>query len=55
MTANKKIAQKRLTLLQLAEQLRKVSEACRHHGGGCQVKCVTDFHTGSRSPDKIAN
>jgi transposase len=32
MTANKKIAQKRLTLLQLAEQLRNVSQACRHHG-----------------------
>jgi transposase InsO family protein len=32
MTAKKKIAQKRLTLLQLAEQLRNVSEACRHHG-----------------------
>ena len=31
MTAKKKIAQKRLTLLQLAEQLRNVSEACRHH------------------------
>ena len=32
MTAKKKIAQKKLTLLQLAEQLRNVSEACRHHG-----------------------
>ena len=32
MTAAKKIAQKRLTLLQLAERLRNVSEACRHHG-----------------------
>ena len=32
MTAKKKIAQKRLTLLQLAERLRNVSEACRHHG-----------------------
>ncbi len=32
MTAVKKIAQKRLTLLQLAERLRNVSEACRHHG-----------------------
>ena len=32
MTANKKLAQKRLTLLQLAERLRNVSEACRHHG-----------------------
>ena len=32
MTAQKKIAQKRLTLLQLAEKLRNVSEACRHHG-----------------------
>jgi transposase InsO family protein len=32
MTAKKKIAQKRLTLLQLAEHLRNVSEACRHHG-----------------------
>jgi hypothetical protein len=32
MTAKKKIAQKRLTLLQLAEKLRNVSEACRHHG-----------------------
>jgi transposase InsO family protein len=32
MTANKKIAQKRVTLLQLAEQLRNVSQACRHHG-----------------------
>ena len=31
MTAKKKIAQKRLTLLQLAEQLRNVSEACRLH------------------------
>ena len=32
MTANKKIAQKRLTLLQPAEQLRNISQACRHHG-----------------------
>lgn len=32
MTAKKKIAQKRVTLLQLAERLRNVSEACRHHG-----------------------
>jgi hypothetical protein len=32
MTAAKKIAQKRLTLPQLAERLRNVSEACRHHG-----------------------
>lgn len=32
MTAKKKIAQKRLTLLQLAERLSNVSEACRHHG-----------------------
>ena len=32
MTAAKKIAQKRLTLLQLAERLRNVSAACRHHG-----------------------
>lgn len=32
MTAVKKIAQKRLTLLQLAERIRNVSEACRHHG-----------------------
>jgi len=32
MTANTKIAQKRVTLLQLAEQLRNVSQACRHHG-----------------------
>jgi len=32
MTAKKKIAQKRLTLLQLAERLRNVSKACRHHG-----------------------
>ena len=31
MTAEKKIAQKRLTLLQLAERIRNVSEACRHH------------------------
>jgi len=32
MTARKKIAQKRLTLLQLAEKLRSVSEACRRRG-----------------------
>ena len=32
MTAKKKLAQKRLTLLQLAEKLRNVSEACRRHG-----------------------
>ena len=32
MTAVKMIAQKRLTLLQLAERIRNVSEACRHHG-----------------------
>lgn len=32
MTAKEKLAQKRLTLLQLAEKLRNVSEACRHHG-----------------------
>ena len=32
MTAKKKLAQKGLTLLQLAEKLRNVSEACRHHG-----------------------
>jgi len=31
MTAEKKIAQKRLTLLQLAERIRNVSQACRHH------------------------
>ena len=29
MTAEKKIAQKRLTLLQVAERIRNVSEACR--------------------------
>lgn len=32
MTAEKKIAQKKMTLLQLAEQLRNVSEACRRRG-----------------------
>lgn len=32
MTAKKKLAQKRLTLLQVAEKLRNVSEACRCHG-----------------------
>jgi transposase InsO family protein len=32
MTAETKIAQNRLTLLQLAEQLRNVSEACRRRG-----------------------
>jgi transposase InsO family protein len=32
MTAEKKLAQKRLTLLQLAEKLRNVSEACRRQG-----------------------
>lgn len=32
MTAKKKIAQGRLTLLQLAEKLRNVSEACRRRG-----------------------
>ncbi len=32
MTAKKKIAQKRLTLLQLAEQLGNVSKACKMHG-----------------------
>jgi transposase InsO family protein len=32
MTAKKKLAQKRLTLLQVAEKLRNVSEACRRHG-----------------------
>jgi len=32
MTAEKKLAQKRLTLLQLAEKLRNVSEACRRRG-----------------------
>jgi len=32
MTAKEKLAQKRLTLLQLAEKLRNVLEACRHHG-----------------------
>jgi len=31
MTAEKKLAQKRLTLPQLAERLRNVSEACRRH------------------------
>lgn len=31
MTATQKLAQKRLTLLQLAEKLRNVSEACRRH------------------------
>jgi len=31
MTAKKKIAQKRLTLLQAAERIRNVSEACRRH------------------------
>jgi transposase InsO family protein len=32
MTAEKKIAQRKMTLLQLAEQLRSVSEACRRRG-----------------------
>ena len=32
MTAEKKIAHHRLTLLQVAERIRNVSEACRHHG-----------------------
>ena len=32
MTANEKIAQKRLTLLQLAEKIRNISEACRRRG-----------------------
>jgi len=32
MTAKEKLAQKRLILLQLAEKLRNVSEAWRHHG-----------------------
>ena len=32
MTAKKKLAQKRLTLLQVAEKLRNVSEACRRQG-----------------------
>lgn len=31
MTANTKLAQKRLTLLQLAEKLSTVSKACRMH------------------------
>jgi len=31
-TAEKKIAQNRMTLLQLAERLRNVSEACRRRG-----------------------
>lgn len=31
MTAEQKIAQKRLTLLQVAERIRNVSEACRRH------------------------
>jgi hypothetical protein len=31
MTAGKKVAQKRLTLLQVAERIRNVSEACRRH------------------------
>ena len=31
MTPEKKIAQKRLTLLQVAERIRNVSEACRRH------------------------
>ncbi len=31
MTAEKKIAQKRLTLLQVAERIRNVSDACRRH------------------------
>ena len=31
MIAEKKIAQKRLTLLQVAERIRNVSEACRRH------------------------
>ena len=32
MTAEKKIAHHRLTLLQVAERIRNVSEACRRHG-----------------------
>jgi transposase-like protein len=32
MTAEKKIAHQRLTLLQVAERIRNVSEACRRHG-----------------------
>ena len=31
MTTKRKIAQKRLTLLQLADRLWNISEACRHH------------------------
>ena len=31
MTAEKKIAQKRFTLLQVAERIRNLSEACRGH------------------------
>jgi len=31
MTAEKKIAQKQLTMLQVAERIRNVSIACRHH------------------------
>jgi hypothetical protein len=32
MTAEKKIAHHRLILLQVAERIRNVSEACRRHG-----------------------
>jgi ACT domain-containing protein len=32
MTAEQKIAKNRLTLLQLAEKLRNISEACRRRG-----------------------
>ncbi len=32
MTAKKKVAQKRLTLLQVAEKLGNISKACRMHG-----------------------
>jgi hypothetical protein len=33
--------------------LRVTSSFNRYRG--CQVKCVTDFHTGTRSPNKITN
>jgi hypothetical protein len=35
MTAEHKIAKNRLTLLQLAEKLRNISEACRRRGVSC--------------------